>query len=199
MSDLALSIVLGISARCCDRLSSVLLMLIVRSAAYSGRLQLGDSLVARDVTTKNIADELELSEGAGRIYAEHSLTLMFRLGFSSIWLRSRSLHRGEQPQRQALCGRDFRISASAHSSIEPTRSRNLRSETAARCSSGSSLMSGWMRRLLAKSITTAGSSRGTRQSDEAIQGRCCNPMILNCFVATARRETGRLSAPYGSQ
>jgi predicted transcriptional regulator len=39
-------------------------MLIVRSAAYSGRLLLDDSLVARDVTKKNIADELEVSEGA---------------------------------------------------------------------------------------------------------------------------------------
>jgi hypothetical protein len=38
-------------------------MLIVRSAAYSGRLLLDDSLVARDVT-KKIADELEVSEGA---------------------------------------------------------------------------------------------------------------------------------------
>jgi ATP/maltotriose-dependent transcriptional regulator MalT len=64
MSDFAVSIVLGIAARCCDRLSSVLPMLIVRSAAYSGRLLLDDSLVARDVTKKNIADELEVSEGA---------------------------------------------------------------------------------------------------------------------------------------
>ena len=39
-------------------------MLIVRSAAYSGRLLLDDSLVARDVTKKNIADELEVSERA---------------------------------------------------------------------------------------------------------------------------------------
>lgn len=43
-------------------------MLIVRSAAYSGRLQLGDSLVARDVTKKNIAGELEVSEGAVSTY-----------------------------------------------------------------------------------------------------------------------------------
>jgi hypothetical protein len=34
-----------------------------------------------------------------------------------------------------------------------------------------------------------------RQRDEAIEGRRCNPMILNCFVAIARRKTGVFRSP----
>ena len=36
------------------------------------------------------------------------------------------------------------------------------------------------------------------QSDAVIQGRCCSPIILNCFVAIARRKTD-VFRPYGSQ